>query len=98
MAGGKGGSLNYTRVVFNNGRDSEIFGKAARFPLHKNDVAKIITGTGGGYGDPMTRSIEQVQDDVKNGYITLAMAEQDYGLVLDPDTLAVEKLVNGRKN
>ncbi len=37
-----------------------------------------------------------MQEDVKNGYITLKQAEEDYGVILKPDTLEVEKLVGAR--
>jgi N-methylhydantoinase B len=97
MAGGEEGSKNLTQFLFADGRAPEIHGKTAQLHLKKGDVARLITGSGGGYGDPMARSVEQVQGDVKNGYITLDQAKQDYGLVLDPKTLAVKKRINGRK-
>src|SRR5579859_672677 len=37
---------------------------------------------GGGYGDPLQRPLELVLSDVINGYISLAAAEQDYGVVI----------------
>jgi N-methylhydantoinase B len=64
-------------------------GKLTRYPLKQGDLARLITGTGGGYGNPFERPVERVQDDVKNGYITLDHAKQLYGLTLDPDTLEV---------
>jgi N-methylhydantoinase B len=97
MAGGEDGSKNYTQFLFADGRAPEIYGKTAQLHLKKDDVARLITGSGGGYGDRLARPVEQVQDDVKNGYITLDQAKQDYGLVLAPKTLAVKKRVNGRK-
>jgi N-methylhydantoinase B len=33
-----------------------------------------------------------VQSDVRNEYITLEQAEQDYGVVLDRDTLEIKRL------
>jgi N-methylhydantoinase B len=96
MAGGQAGSRNYTQFLFADGRAPETYGKTAQLHLKKGDVARLITGSGGGYGDPMARPVEQVQDDVRNGYITLDQARQAYGLVLDPKTLGVKKVVNGR--
>ena len=81
MEGGVEGSKNYTEILFADGRESDVFGKTAQYHLKKGDVARLITGTGGGYGNPFERPAEAVQDDVKNGYITLAQAEKDYGLV-----------------
>jgi N-methylhydantoinase B len=96
MAGGEQGARNYTKIVFADGREPDVFGKTARYHLKKNDVARLITATGGGYGDPFERPVEEVQDDVKNGYITLEQAEKDYGVILNPTTLEVVKLVGGR--
>jgi N-methylhydantoinase B len=96
MAGGAGGSRNYTRVLFADGREPDVFGKTAQYHLKKDDVARLITGTGGGYGDPLERPVAMVQSDVKNEYITLEQAEKTYGVVLDPDTLKVERLVGAR--
>lgn len=97
MQGGAQGSRNYTQIHFADGRPPEIFGKAAQYHLKKDDVARLITGTGGGYGNALERAVEKVQSDVKNGYITLEEAEKSYGVVLRATTLEVEKLIYGRK-
>ncbi|MFQ5942869.1 MAG: hydantoinase B/oxoprolinase family protein [Anaerolineales bacterium] len=96
LEGGEQGSKNYTEILFSDGRESEVFGKAAQYHLAKDDVARLITGTGGGYGEPFERPIEKVQEDVRNGYVSLKQAEEDYGVVLRPDTLEVDKLVGAR--
>jgi N-methylhydantoinase B len=96
MAGGASGSRNYTKVIFKDGRQPDIFGKTARYHLKKGDVARLITATGGGYGNPYERPIGQVLEDVKNGYITPEMAERDYGVVVDPQTLQVISLSGKR--
>lgn len=89
MDGGQQGSKNYMLMLFQDGRKPLEFGKVARFHLKKGDVARLITGTGGGYGDPRRRPVDRVQEDVRSGYITLEQAERDYGVVLDPETLEV---------
>jgi len=63
--------------------------------LNTDDVIQVMTGAG--WGDPMERPLELVKQDLKNGYITLEQAEKLYGVVLNPETLEVEKLVGGRK-
>ncbi|MBI3764501.1 MAG: hydantoinase B/oxoprolinase family protein [Chloroflexi bacterium] len=92
MKGGLQGSKNYMRMIYKDGREPVEMGKAARFHLKRGDVARLITATGGGYGDPHQRPVAVIQEDVKNGYITLQQAERDYGVVLDPNTLAVIEL------
>ncbi len=52
----------------------------------------MVTCTGGGYGDPMKRDPEKVAWDVKNGYITVEQAREDYGVLVDPRTFAVAGL------
>ncbi len=90
LADGQKGSKNYTKILFADGREPEEFGKTARFHMKKGDVARLITATGGGYGNPYERPLEAVQEDVRNGYITLEIAEKDYGVILDSDTLEVK--------
>ena len=97
MEGGAIGSKNYTKILFSDGREPEVFGKAAQFHLKQGDVARLVTGTGGGYGNPLERPVEKVKDDVLNGYVTLAQAEADYGVSLEPKTLEVLNLAEGRK-
>jgi N-methylhydantoinase B len=85
MEGGRRGSPNYTRFIFADGREPIVLGKTARLHLKRGDVARLVTGTGGGWGDPSRRPSEAVREDVKNGYITLEMAEKDYGVMIDPE-------------
>jgi N-methylhydantoinase B len=59
-------------------------------------VARLITATGGGWGNPYQRPVEAVQEDVKNGYITMEMAEREYGVIMDPDTLEVSGVTKER--
>jgi N-methylhydantoinase B len=79
MKGGKEGSRNYIELLHADG-SSRIIGKTARYKLKRGEVARMATGTGGGYGDPLARPIDEVTRDVRDGYITPAMAEADYGV------------------
>lgn len=88
MAGGQPGSRNYVKILHNDGRE-EVFGKTARYRLARGEVARLVTGTGGGYGPPFGRPPEKVEEDVRNGLITFEQAEQDYGVRIDPATFAV---------
>jgi N-methylhydantoinase B len=46
---------------------------------------RLETPGGGGYGDPLTRQPERVARDVRLGYVTLASARSEYGVVVDED-------------
>lgn len=78
MAGGREGSRNYVKILHKDGREV-VFGKCARYRLEKGEVARLVTATGGGYGDPRERDPEKISEDLRNGYITPEQAEQDYG-------------------
>ncbi|NIP85560.1 MAG: hydantoinase B/oxoprolinase family protein, partial [Planctomycetales bacterium] len=86
--GGQDGSANGAAVIPAGAEEPAVWrGKLARYPLRRGDRARLVTGTGGGYGSPLDRPVERIQEDVKNGYVTLSQAEQIYGVRLDPDTL-----------
>jgi N-methylhydantoinase B len=86
MAGGRKGSPNYVRILGKGGKE-EIFGKTARYRLKKGEVARLVTGTGGGYGDPRERELERIVSDLRNGYLTVEQARRDYGIEIDHKTL-----------
>ncbi len=49
------------------------------------------TAGGGGYGDPFTRDAAAVATDVANGLLTPAQAAEQYGVVVDAQTFAVDE-------
>ena len=51
---------------------------------------RIVTGGGGGWGDPLERPPEAVRADVRDGLIDGLEAERRYGVALDPATGAVD--------
>lgn len=60
--------------------------------LRSNDVLAFFAPGGGGYGDPLDRSPEQVESDVKNARVSLHRARDAYGVVLAEDgTVAREE-------
>lgn len=58
-------------------------------PLEQGDTVTHYTPGGGGYGDPLTRPPEAVQADVRAGFVSVARAERDYGVVIDAGTGAI---------
>ncbi|MDR1468673.1 MAG: hydantoinase B/oxoprolinase family protein [Spirochaetaceae bacterium] len=91
-AGGKDGSYNSFEFIRADGTVEGPMGIAAQKVLNKNDVVRMVTCSGGGYGDPKKRESEKVRWDVKNGYITPAQAAEDYGVEVDPVTFAIQGL------
>jgi N-methylhydantoinase B len=77
-AGGRPGSVNYVEVVRADGHREPPFGKAARFPLRRGDLVRLVTGTGGGYGDPSEREPARVREDLRAGLVSAREATETY--------------------
>jgi N-methylhydantoinase B len=59
--------------------------------LKAGDAFMIRSGGGGGYGSPLERSLEEIEEDVRQGYVSVKAAAELYGVVVDPDTLMVDR-------
>lgn len=55
-----------------------------------NDRIKFTLGGGGGFGDPFKREIDRVVADVRKGFVSIAAAAGDYGVVIDPHKLEAD--------
>ncbi|HWF96049.1 MAG TPA: hydantoinase B/oxoprolinase family protein [Xanthobacteraceae bacterium] len=71
--------------------------------LKAGDAFRLRSGGGGGYGSPFERPAELVAEDVRQGYVSIAAAAEHYGVVIDPQTLAIDlaataKVRAGRQN
>jgi len=54
------------------------------------DRVAFYSAGGGGYGNPFERDPADVAADVLNGYVSIEKAREDYGVIIAPDTLAVD--------
>lgn len=59
--------------------------------LKRGDVVTMDAAGGGGYGDPVERDAEMVLTDFLNGYVTLRGAREDYGVVINAESMEVDK-------
>jgi N-methylhydantoinase B len=64
--------------------------------LKAGDAFRLRSGGGGGYGAPFERPAEDVQHDVRQGYVSLKAAAELYGVALDPQTLAIDAAATER--
>jgi N-methylhydantoinase B len=77
--GGRDGSVNYVEIVPADGSEPVRFGKVASMRLRRGDLIRLVTGTGGGHGDPREREPERVGQDVVDGIVSEADARATYG-------------------
>ena len=78
LEGGLEGTTNYVELVRANG-DTQRYAACTAVPLGKDDVVRVYTATGGGYGPPAKRPRSKIDDDIRNGYITKERADEVYG-------------------
>ncbi len=79
LQGGREGSSNYVEIIRHDG-PRETYATVTTLRLSKDDVIRIHTANGGGYGEPKKRARERVLEDLKNGYVTPAQATEVFGL------------------
>ena len=58
--------------------------------LNKGQKIEIYSGGGGGYGDPLARDVDKVAADVRDGLVSVDSAREDYGVMIDPFSFAVD--------
>jgi N-methylhydantoinase B len=64
--------------------------------LNPGDAFRISSGGGGGYGSALERPVEQVLDDVRQGYVSIAAAAERYGVVINENTFEVDQTATDR--
>lgn len=74
------GSYNYFTVKRKDGTE-ENYNIVTNVKLNKGDKVKLVTATGGGYGNPKDRPIQKIERDIKNGFITKEQATEFYNYV-----------------
>jgi len=79
LENGRRGSPNYVEIIRTDGSE-ERYSVANALTLNTDDVIRIMTGTGAGWGRPEERDIERIKDDFKNGFITEKQAQKYYKL------------------
>jgi N-methylhydantoinase B len=58
--------------------------------LEPGDILVSNSGGGGGFGDPLDREVDKVRLDTLNEYISIQAARDMYGVVIVPETFAVD--------
>ena len=88
LLGGKGGTKTKLEIVRK--------GKHLPFPtfdlqyLQPGDILITNSGGGGGVGDPLDREVDKVRWDVLNEYVSIEVAREVYGVVIEPETFEVD--------
>ena len=79
LEGGLEGSGNYVEVIKTDG-SQERYSFVSGLTVNRDDVIRVITSCGGGYGNPKKRDAEKIKADIKNELLTLERAQEIYGV------------------
>jgi N-methylhydantoinase B len=73
-------------VWVNPGKENERYlgSLFSGVPLYQGDTVIRPSAGGGGLGDSLKRAIEDVLEDVIDGYVSIERAAKDYGVVVEP--------------
>lgn len=74
---GNEGSANYIEIIKKDGQTEKV-SNVNGLILNVDDVIRIHTANGAGYGDPKKRDRKSIEADIKNEYITVEQAKKYY--------------------
>lgn len=81
-AGGGSGASGSTVVNPGTPDERPVRAGDGNVRLRPGDVLRREMTGAGGYGDPLTRDVARVLDDVRDGYVSPAAARESYGVVV----------------
>jgi N-methylhydantoinase B len=90
FAGGTSGTDNAIQIRA-NGDEIDIEQAYVDQKLAQTSELTIKMGGGVGWGNPLAREPERVLSDVLNGFVSVAAAELEYGVIIDPKNLQIDR-------
>lgn len=90
MESGKEGSMSLNVLNPGTGAEQVMPSKITR-QIHAGDVYRHVTGGGGGYGSPYERDTGEVIEDIRQGKLSPAYCEREYGVVVKPGTFDLDE-------
>ena len=66
--------------------------RARNIPLPQNSRVSFLTAGGGGWGNPLDRGIDDVELDVRRGYVSPQKALEDYGVYFDTEAQCADRI------
>ncbi|MFK4035232.1 hydantoinase B/oxoprolinase family protein [Nonomuraea wenchangensis] len=91
IGGGLPGGLVAQRFTPGGGAETDLGPKPGSFPITPADLFEVTWQGGGGLGDPLDRSPQDVLDDVRYGLVSEVEALETYGVVLVEDGRRVDE-------
>jgi N-methylhydantoinase B len=89
IVGGKDAPLNKAYLHRRDGHTEEIE-IHKYYDIREGDIIEYHIMGGAGFGPPLEREIEKVYEEVRDEYLSVEKAREDYGVVIDPTTLELD--------
>lgn len=97
LAGGNAAPTCKTIISHDDGGEESIPSKVIK-QLDSHDTVDVYTTGGGGYGSPSERPAEKVAQDVRDEKVSAAVAEKEYGVVIEDDGTVDEAATANRRS
>jgi N-methylhydantoinase B len=88
LQGGRPGTPS--SYVLNPGPGEQTLPTIGMSPIRQGNILRHVMAGGGGWGDPLERDPELVRADVADEKLSIEYVRAVYGVVIHPDTLAVD--------
>jgi len=102
FANGHDAPSNKVIVNYGTTEAEEVDETSFAVKMPPGGIIQFYRAGGGGWGDPLEREVDAVLEDVKNGYVSIEGAYDDYGVVINEEDLTIdmeqtERIRNERK-
>jgi N-methylhydantoinase B len=75
---------NVGRTILNGDRDEPVMlDSKGTYSVEQGDLVTTYLSGGGGYGDPLERSLDAVARDLRDGLLSVGKARDAYGVICD---------------
>jgi N-methylhydantoinase B len=88
-----GGAAQVGKVFVRQPSDPEprLYYKATNLVLEPGATVELLSGGGGGREPAYERDVARVEEDVRQGYVSLTGAREAYGVVITPGTFEADR-------
>ena len=88
LFGGEPGRQAY--YIHDHDGEAEVLSSKTTIDVRPGEIVRYETCGGGGHGPPWQRDPKRVLSDVRQGKVSLERARTAYGVVIDPEHMAVD--------